>query len=211
MAEQIPSGQEPQPSAEDVVVFSPELLKLAKQRQEHLEECRQAADDGDCAAAVQMGRNYLYGTGGVQKDPEQAFTGSASPPRTIPWVCTGRLCAMTAAPGWRQTSTGPLRCFRKAPTWAMPRPYATWACATKTARARKRTWTGRSPCMKRLPIWTIPRASAIWGRCIMPAWAWSRTMKRRPTTSPWQPSSSCPGRSIFWVCATSSATAWRRT
>ena len=73
MAEQIPSGQEPQPSAEDVVVFSPELLKLAKQRQEHLEECRQAADSGDCAAAVQMGVNYLYGTGGVQKDPEQAF------------------------------------------------------------------------------------------------------------------------------------------
>ena len=65
MAEQIPSGQEPQPSAEDVVVFSPELLKLAKQRQEHLEECRQAADSGDCAAAVQMGVNYLYGTGGV--------------------------------------------------------------------------------------------------------------------------------------------------
>jgi len=65
MAEQIPSGQEPQPSAEDVVVFSPELLKLAKQRQEHLEECRQAADSGDCAAAVQMGVNYLYGTGGA--------------------------------------------------------------------------------------------------------------------------------------------------
>ena len=38
MAEQIPNSQEPQPSAEDVVVFSPELLKLAKQRQEHLEE-----------------------------------------------------------------------------------------------------------------------------------------------------------------------------
>ena len=40
MAEQIPSGQEPQPSAEDVVVFSPELLKLAKQRQRRLRRRR---------------------------------------------------------------------------------------------------------------------------------------------------------------------------
>ena len=75
MAEQYPHNQ-PEPQQPDVVVFSPELLKLAdthRRRQQYLEECRQAADSGDCAAAVQMGVNYLYGTGGVQKDPDQAF------------------------------------------------------------------------------------------------------------------------------------------
>lgn len=75
MAEQYPHDQQDSRQP-DVVVFSPELLKLAdahRQRQQYLEECRQAADSGDCAAAVQMGVNYLYGTGGVQRDPEQAF------------------------------------------------------------------------------------------------------------------------------------------
>lgn len=75
MAEQYPHDQ-PDARQPDVVVFSPELLKMAdahRQRRQYLEECRQAADSGDCAAAVQMGVSYLYGTGGVQKDPEQAF------------------------------------------------------------------------------------------------------------------------------------------
>lgn len=60
MAEQYPFEQ-PTPQDADVVFFSPELLKLADahRRRQHLEECRQAADNGDCAAAVQMGVNYL--------------------------------------------------------------------------------------------------------------------------------------------------------
>ena len=75
MAEQYPHDQ-PDARQPDVVVFSPELLKMAdahRQRRQYLEECRQAADSGDCAAAVQMGVNYLYGTGGVQRDTNQAF------------------------------------------------------------------------------------------------------------------------------------------
>ena len=74
MAEQYPFEQST-PQDADVVFFSPELLKLADahRRRQHLEECRQAADNGDCAAAVQMGVNYLYGTGGVEKDGQQAF------------------------------------------------------------------------------------------------------------------------------------------
>ena len=59
MAEQYPHNQS-EPQQPDVVVFSPELLKLAdthRRRQQYLEECRQAADSGDCAAAVQMGVN----------------------------------------------------------------------------------------------------------------------------------------------------------
>ena len=55
----------------------PEMLRLADQhrreQQERLENCRQAAQNGDCAAAVQMGLHYFYGTGGVKKDPDKAF------------------------------------------------------------------------------------------------------------------------------------------
>ena len=69
--------QNRQPEKADVVFFSPEMLRLADQhrreQQERLENCRQAAQNGDCAAAVQMGLHYFYGTGGVKKDPDKAF------------------------------------------------------------------------------------------------------------------------------------------
>ena len=61
--------QNRQPEKTDVVFFSPEMLRLADQhrreQQERLENCRQAAQNGDCAAAVQMGLHYFYGTGGL--------------------------------------------------------------------------------------------------------------------------------------------------
>lgn len=58
-----------------IVAFSPELLKLADRRRQALEDCRQAAEDGDANAAVQMGVNCLYGVNGVEKDPKRRFTG----------------------------------------------------------------------------------------------------------------------------------------
>ena len=68
--------QNRQPEKADVVFFSPEMLRLADQhrreQQERLENCRQAAQNGDCAAAVQMGLHYFYGTGGVKKEPHGA-------------------------------------------------------------------------------------------------------------------------------------------
>ena len=64
-------------SAQDVVFFSPEMLKLVenKQRrtQEQLLDCREAAESGDGQAVVQMGLNHLYGTNGAEKDPAKAF------------------------------------------------------------------------------------------------------------------------------------------
>ena len=205
MAEQIPSGQEPQPSAEDVVVFSPELLKLAKQRQEHLEECRQAADDGDCAAAVQMGRNYLYGTGGVQKDPEQAFYWFSQSAPDDPVGLYWQAVCYDSGTGVEADEHRAFALFQESSDMG----YAPAICDLGVCYENGQ---GTEKDMDRaISLYEKAAASAIWGRCIMPAWAWSRTMKRRPTTSPWQPSSSCPGRSIFWVCATSSATAWRRT
>ena len=56
-----------------IVAFSPELLKLADRRRQALEDCRQAAEDGDANAAVQMGVNCLYGVNGEKKDPQKAF------------------------------------------------------------------------------------------------------------------------------------------
>jgi TPR repeat protein len=71
------TGQEGTPSPQDVVFFSPEMLKLADQRrretQERLSDCRQAAESGDAQAQVQMGLNYLYGKNGVERDADKAF------------------------------------------------------------------------------------------------------------------------------------------
>ena len=74
MTDHEPFQQEPQnPQDPQVVVFSPELLKLADRRRQALEDCRQAAEDGDANAVVQMGMNCLYGIGGAAKDPGKAF------------------------------------------------------------------------------------------------------------------------------------------
>ena len=74
MTDHEPFQREPQnPQDPQVVVFSPELLKLADRRRQALEDCRQAAEDGDANAVVQMGMNCLYGIGGAAKDPEKAF------------------------------------------------------------------------------------------------------------------------------------------
>lgn len=74
MTDHEPFQREPQnPQDPQVVVFSPELLKLADRRRQALEDCRQAAEDGDANAVVQMGMNCLYGIGGAAKDPGKAF------------------------------------------------------------------------------------------------------------------------------------------
>ena len=52
MTDHEPFQREPQnPQDPQVVVFSPELLKLADRRRQALEDCRQAAEDGDAKAA----------------------------------------------------------------------------------------------------------------------------------------------------------------
>ena len=74
MTDHEPFQRGPQnPQDPQVVVFSPELLKLADRRRQALEDCRQAAEDGDANAVVQMGMNCLYGIGGAAKDPKKAF------------------------------------------------------------------------------------------------------------------------------------------
>ena len=64
-------------SGQDVVVFSPEMLRLVEDRQrrvrEQLLDCREAAESGDGHAQVQMGLNHLYGTNGAEKDLQKAY------------------------------------------------------------------------------------------------------------------------------------------
>ena len=62
-----------------VVFFSPEMLKLAdekrRQTQERLDECRQAAEEGDASAQVQMALNCLYGTAAWKRIRTRPSTG----------------------------------------------------------------------------------------------------------------------------------------
>lgn len=116
------------------MAFSPELLKLADRRRQALEDCRQAAEDGDANAAVQMGVNCLYGVNGVEKDPKRRFTGFPRRRRTTRRACTGGRCAMTTVWAWTRMRTGPAACIRSRQPMATPRPCATWACAMKAAR-----------------------------------------------------------------------------
>lgn len=180
--------QNRQPEKTDVVFFSPEMLRLADQhrreQQERLENCRQAARNGDCAAAVQMGLHYFYGTGGVKKDPDKAFAWFSrtepDDPTALYWLA---VCHDNGT-GVERDPVRALSCFRRVPSWAICRRCAIWACATKTGRERRKIWTGPSSATAMRRRRATLRDSAIWGPCTTSAWEWRRTMGRRPALYP---------------------------
>ena len=55
------------------VSLSPELVRLAQQKQARLDACLQAAENGNEAAITELGINYFYGINGVPEDPDAAF------------------------------------------------------------------------------------------------------------------------------------------
>ena len=55
------------------VSLSPELVRLAQQKQARLDACLQAAENGNEAAITELGINYFFGTNGVPEDPDAAF------------------------------------------------------------------------------------------------------------------------------------------
>lgn len=55
------------------VSLSPELVRLAQQKQARFEACLQAAENGNEAAITELGINYFYGINGVPEDPDAAF------------------------------------------------------------------------------------------------------------------------------------------
>ena len=63
------------------VSLSPELVRLAQQKQARLDACLQAAENGNEAAITELGINYFYGINGVPEDPHS--TGSAGPRRRM--------------------------------------------------------------------------------------------------------------------------------
>ena len=112
MTDHEPFQREPQnPQDPQVVVFSPELLKLADRRRQALEDCRQAAEDGDANAVVQMGMNCLYGIGGAAKDPEKAFRwfSQTAPddPAGLYWLGAGRGPGLPPVSGIRRRGLRP--------------------------------------------------------------------------------------------------------
>ena len=69
------------------VSLSPELVRLAQQKQARFEACRQAAENGNEAAITELGINYFYGTNGAPEDPDAAFYWLS---RTSPENAAGR-------------------------------------------------------------------------------------------------------------------------
>lgn len=69
------------------VSLSPELVRLAQQKQARLDACRQAAENGNEAAITELGINYFYGTNGAPEDPDAAFYWLS---RTSPENAAGR-------------------------------------------------------------------------------------------------------------------------
>lgn len=163
MTDHEPFQREPQnPQDPQVVVFSPELLKLADRRRQALEDCRQAAEDGDANAVVQMGMNCLYGIGGAAKDPEKAFRwfSQTAPddPAGLYWL---GVCYDNGF-GVERDEDRPAACIRNPPPGTTPRLCATWACAMKAARGWKRTWKRPWSCTAGRRRGAIPWAGATW-------------------------------------------------
>ena len=69
------------------VSLSPELVRLAQQKQARFEACLQAAENGNEAAITELGINYFYGINGVPEDPDAAFYWLS---RTSPENAAGR-------------------------------------------------------------------------------------------------------------------------
>lgn len=69
------------------VSLSPELVRLAQQKQARLDACLQAAENGNEAAITELGINYFYGINGVLEDPDAAFYWLS---RTSPENAAGR-------------------------------------------------------------------------------------------------------------------------
>ena len=98
---QDPHANQP-PSGEDVVFFSPEMMRLAqeqKQRREaQLESLTEAAEQGDSQALVQMGMNCLYGLSGTPEDHDKAYAWFSQLPEDDPvgqyWLA---VCASAGA------------------------------------------------------------------------------------------------------------------
>lgn len=65
------------------VSLSPELVRLAQQKQARFEACRQAAENGNEAAITELGINYFLGSTASRKTRMPHSTGSAGPRRRM--------------------------------------------------------------------------------------------------------------------------------
>ena len=113
MTDHEPFQREPQNPQDPRSWSFPRLLKLADRRRQALEDCRQAAEDGDANAVVQMGMNCLYGIGGAARTRERPSGGFPRRPRTTRRAFTGWGCATTTASAWSGTRTRACRLYQE--------------------------------------------------------------------------------------------------
>ena len=152
------------------VSLSPELVRLAQQKQARLDACLQAAENGNEAAITELGINYFYGTNGVPEDPDAAFYWLS---RTSPENAAGR-CFLGACyvigKGTKQDERTAAELFRDSAALSM-----SWDSAMSTASDWNGTWPGRSSCMRWRRSRRMHRPSAPSETCTLPGTVWSRT------------------------------------
>ena len=206
--------QNRQPEKADVVFFSPEMLRLADQhrreQQERLENCRQAARNGDCAAAVQMGLHYFYGTGGVKKDPDKAFAWFSrtepDDPTALYWLA---VCHDNGT-GVERDLVRAFELFQESAKLGYLPAVCDLGVCYENGQGTEKDLDRAIRCYRHAAEEGYAQGQCNLGPCITSAWGWRRTTGRRPGSSPKRRSSNIHGRSSCWACAMSSATAWSR-
>lgn len=164
MTDHEPFQREPQnPQDPQVVVFSPELLKLGgpppsgpgglppggggRRRQ------RRGADGHELPV-----RHRRRGQGSGKGLPVVFPDGPGRPGGSL---LAGGVLRQRLRRG-AGTRTGPAACIRNPPPGTTPRLCATWACAMKAARGWKRTWKRPWSCTAGRRREAIPWAGATW-------------------------------------------------
>lgn len=206
--------QNRQPEKTDVVFFSPEMLRLADQhrreQQERLENCRQAARNGDCAAAVQMGLHYFYGTGGVKKDPDKAFAWFS---RTEPDDPTALYWLAVCHDNGTGVERDPVRAFElfqeSAKLGYLPAVCDLGVCY-ENGQGTEKDLDRAIQCYRH-----AAEEGYAQGQCNLGAMYYfgvgvEKDYGQAAGSLPKRRSSNIHGRSSCWVCAMSSATAWSR-
>lgn len=194
-----------------IVAFSPELLKLADRRRQALEDCRQAAEDGDANAAVQMGVNCLYGVNGVEKDPKKAFYWFSQTAEDDPAGLYWRALCYDNGLGVDQDEDWACRLYQESAAHGYAPALCNLGVCYESGQGVEKDPAKAVELYRQAADQGYPMGRCNLGVMYFLARGWRRTRRRRHTASPRRRSSVCPGPSTCWACAANSATAWSGT